>query len=83
MLETRTGKQYLHEMTKQDHVELLETLLQHPGAVVLSGYQSELYDGMLKGWYKATTASFAEHGKKRVEVLWMNYDPPYQQLSLL
>ena len=29
MLETRHGKQYRHEMDKEDHEELLEALLRH------------------------------------------------------
>jgi DNA adenine methylase len=85
ILGTRTGKQYKYEMSDQDHVELLETLLQHPGPVILSGYQNEMYDFNLKDWNKNTIQSNAEYyqGKNRMEVIWMNFKPPAEQLSLI
>lgn len=72
LLNTRAGKQYKCEMTDQDHVELLEVLLQHKGSVLLSGYQNDLYDNILKGWLKEKIPSLAEYGKAREEVLWIN-----------
>ena len=42
LLGTRSGKQYKHEMSDNDHIELLEVLLQHPGKVMLSGCCSKL-----------------------------------------
>lgn len=74
LLSTRTGKQYKHEMSEQDHVELLETLLQHPGPVIISGYETDLYNHTLKGWTKSQIQGSAEHGKIRVETIWMNYE---------
>ena len=82
LLKTRTAKQYKHEMTEENHIELLETLLKHPGPVILSGYQSELYDEMLKGWHKETTKGRAEYyGQDRRETIWMNYEP-LQQMKM-
>lgn len=80
VLYTRTGKQYAHEMTDQDHVELLETLLQHPGSVIISGYQNELYDSILKGWNKNSINSNAEYyqGISKTEVIWMNFEEERQ-----
>lgn len=72
LLNTRAGKQYKHEMTENDHIELLEVLLKHKGPVLLSGYQSELYDYVLKDWRKETKSSLAEYGRARNEVLWIN-----------
>lgn len=84
VLDTRTGKQYKFEMSDQDHIELLETLLQHPGPVVLSGYDNELYNYTLKHWHKEETGGYAEYyGKrKKAEVVWMNFKPEAQQISL-
>lgn len=79
LLGTRRAKQYKHEMSDQDHVEMLETLLQHKGKIILSGYQSELYDEMLKGWHKDNIKGSAEyHGADRKEILWMNFQPAGQ-----
>lgn len=73
VLSTRGRKQYRHEMTDQDHVELLEALLLHTGPVMLSGYESDLYNDYLKGWRKISTPARAENSLPRTEVLWMNY----------
>lgn len=43
-------KYYRHEMTYEDHEQLLEKLLQVKGMVLLSGYTSDLYNDMLKDW---------------------------------
>jgi DNA adenine methylase len=60
-------------MTDQDHVELLEALLLHTGPVMLSGYESGLYNDYLQGWRKISTPARAENSLPRTEVLWMNY----------
>ena len=54
-------KMYTHEMTEEQHAELLETLLQHTGPVMLSGYDSELYNTYLRGWRKESTPARAEN----------------------
>lgn len=76
LLGTRTGKQYKHEMSDEEHEELLEVLLQHKGKVIISGYDSNLYNHYLKDWHKEQLNTLAEHGKPRIETIWMNYDPP-------
>lgn len=76
LLNTRAGKQYCHEMSEQDHVELLEALLNHKGYVILSGYASELYDRELRGWIRITQKSYNQNADPRTEVLWCNFDVP-------
>lgn len=70
---TRKNYLYRHEMTEEEHIELLETLASHPGNVMVSCYDNELYDRYLKGWRKAHKETLAEAGQKRVETLYMNY----------
>ena len=82
LLGTRKGKQYKHEMTDQDHEELLGTILQSQARIMISGYGSEIYDRYLYGWKKEYFSSCAESGKPRQEVVWMNYDPPQKQISM-
>lgn len=72
ILETRTKRHYKHEMTIDDHIELLELLDQHPGPVLLSGYAHPLYDERLKHWSRETIFAKAEAGAIRTEVLWIN-----------
>lgn len=82
MLETRYGKQYRHEMSDAEHVELLDLLLKHKGPVILSGYETGLYNEMLQGWNKYETVSYSQTCSKKREVIWMNYDPPAEQMKL-
>ena len=74
LMSTRGGKQYRHEMTEQDHVELLDALKQHKGSVILSGYPSELYDRELTKWNRITRKSYNQNKDPRMEVLWCNFE---------
>ncbi|MBQ7346056.1 MAG: DNA adenine methylase [Oscillospiraceae bacterium] len=76
LLSTRSGKQYRHEMSEQDHVELLAALLQHKGPVMLSGYPSDLYDRELHGWSRITRKNYNQNADPRTEVLWCNFEVP-------
>jgi len=77
--ETRTARNvYVYEMTMADHHELLDTIKQCRGKVMLSGYASELYDRSLAGWTRHTyeIANHASGGRKKgreTEVLWTNF----------
>lgn len=80
---TRNGTYYKHEMTLDEHAQLLETLDAHSGAIILSGYAHPLYDEKLKHWHRITMDAVAEHGLQRTEVLWLNPQATQcQQLNL-
>lgn len=81
MLKTRHGKRYRCEMDDVDHEILLEILLQHKGPVLISGYDTELYNYMLKSWYRCEFVSYSQVCSKKKEVLWMNYDSPARQMN--
>jgi DNA adenine methylase len=70
---TRKNYLYNHEMSNEQHIELLTLLVNHPGKVLLSGYENDLYNSVLTGWRKVMKNTQAEFGLKRTEVLWMNY----------
>lgn len=74
LLSTRKSNLYKYEMSEQEHVELLELLKKHPGKVLISGYDNELYNSILTGWHKEFKETLAEQGLKRTECLWMNYE---------
>lgn len=68
----RTQHMYGNEMSDEDHVLLLKTLLRHPGPVVVSGYANELYDDVLRKWNRVVTkAPKVEKAAVRLEVLWV------------
>lgn len=83
LLNTRYGKQYRCEMTDADHRDLLDVLKAHRGPVLLSGYESELYDDALRDWYRDTAETLAQTSTKRREVLWMNFEPVIQEQLFL
>ena len=78
VLSTRTRKQYTVEMEDQDHQELLEILNQSKAKILLSGYDSKLYNKQLHNWERVEFAATAEHGLPRTEILWMNFQPKKQ-----
>lgn len=75
---TRKGYLYNIEMTEKDHIELLKAIKKHPGKVLISGYDNDLYNEILNGWSKAQKQTQAEHGLKRIETVWFNYEKEYQ-----
>lgn len=69
---------YQHELSVEDHINLLNLIKTLKGKVVLSGYSSPLYNRTLKGWKckKKTVANHSGQSKtkeRRVECIWMNY----------
>lgn len=79
LLSTRRQRYYNIEMTEDDeHIKLLELLKKHLGPVIVSGYDSDLYQDILSGWNKKYIRTNAEQGKQRIEVLWFNYELPKQ-----
>lgn len=65
---------YKHEMTDDDHVELIEVLLDLDCYVMLSGYWSPLYDGYLHTWHHCTFPNTTRQGLV-TESLWCNFEP--------
>lgn len=82
MLETRHGKQYRYEMSAEDHEELLEALLRHKGPVLISGYDTELYQDMLCKWERRENVAYSKACSRKKEVLWMNFKLVNIQMSL-
>ncbi|EKO3657423.1 DNA adenine methylase [Vibrio metschnikovii] len=79
MLETRklnsAKKVYQHEMTEQDHESLLKSILELKGMVIISGYDSELYNDYLSSWRKEQKSARISAGRgtgKRIECLWIS-----------
>jgi len=74
VFETRAdlSKDYAHELTDDDHAELLVFLRGLAGMVVLSGYPSGLYDDALSDWVRVERKALADGAAERTEVLWIN-----------
>lgn len=73
LLGTKNRRMYRKEMTDGDHEELLRTVLGTRAMVMISGYESEMYNDYLAGWRKVSFPSRTQTGQSKEEVVWMNY----------
>jgi DNA adenine methylase len=74
-----TKQGYRYEMTVEQHEAMLTQMTRLKARVLVSGYASDLYDTVLDGWerleYEVTdNASQSKAKKRKVEVMWRNYD---------
>lgn len=69
------GADYRHEMSDSDHRELATFLQDLRGMVVVSGYDSSLYEELYAGWRRIERKALADHGSTRTEVLWLRNCP--------
>lgn len=76
-----SGSYYQHEMNDEEHLEMLQVLNASHSKIILSGYESSLYEKELKGWQKIIIPTSTFTGKTQNEVLWVNFQP-IQQISL-
>jgi DNA adenine methylase len=65
------GRDYQYEMSEKEHTELAKILNETKGAVIVSGYHSDLYDELYKGWVRREKNTYADGALPRTEVLWM------------
>lgn len=79
-LQTRNCKMYKSEMSDESHYKLLDIITKSKAAVCISSYENDLYNTMLKDWYKDSKSTIALTGDKRTEVIYMNYQPPILSL---
>lgn len=69
------NKFYKHEMSPDDHIELINVLKEVQSSVVLCGYPSELYKDMLGDWKMHTTKARISAGRGtgiKTECIWLN-----------
>lgn len=71
----RRSKIYRHEYDDAMHAELLEILNKLPCMVMVSGYNSQLYDAALAPWNKRSFQANTQAGV-RTESVWFNFEPP-------
>lgn len=74
-------KQYKYEMEDTDHEELLKVVVKSKAKIMISGYESDLYNDYLKDWHKKSFQSCAEYAGTRTEVVWMNYQKGQMSIS--
>lgn len=72
LLSTRTKRHYANEMSESKHIELLQVLKKHQGYVLLSGYDSAMYNELLSDWHKVSKMTTTDAANLKQEVLWIN-----------
>lgn len=77
----KSGALYNHEMDEAEQVLLLDLITKSRAKIIISGYESDLYNRRLAGWYKDSTQSQTTSAEMATETIWMNYEPPAQQYS--
>lgn len=76
LLRTRTADKryrYRFEYTDEDHIQLLNILMDLPCKVMISGYPSDMYDKALKGWNSLEIQVMNQAGV-RTEKIWFNFE---------
>lgn len=71
--DTRKKYLYNHEMTDEQHAELLQIVKESDCKIMISAYENELYDNVLVDWKKEHKSTTSECSRKRTETLYMNY----------
>lgn len=78
------GSIYQHEMTEQDHEALLKSILDLKGMVIISGYDSDLYNDYLASWRKEEKSARISAGRgtgKRIECLWISLNCESKEMA--
>jgi DNA adenine methylase len=75
-------KVYRHEMTDDDHSELLDCAKSLSGMVIISGYESKVYNDALDGWRLEKKETHADGALDRTECLWISPNADKHQLKL-
>jgi DNA adenine methylase len=78
----RGNASYAHEFNDQDHIEMSQIVHELKGMVIISGYDSPLYDDLFSDYLKVRRESRADGAAKRIECLWMNFYPSQTKLQL-
>lgn len=72
---TRTSNaRYQHELTDDQHRELLAILKAVPALVILSGYRNDIYEQELSDWWSMDFQAMTRGGV-RTETVWCNFEP--------
>ena len=73
---TRGKTRYKHELSDEQHVDLLTWLRSFSCSIAISTYPNEIYSGILSDWRLLEYSSIDRSGKVRTENLFMNYPEP-------
>lgn len=70
----RKRNMYHYEVSDEYHMELLNVAKNSKSMIVISGYDNELYNRTLSGWYTDQKQTTAQMGLRRTEKIWANFE---------
>lgn len=79
LMSTRSDQRdlYRHEFaTPEQHDRLLSFATLTPAKIMISGYESRLYESRLSSWQRRSWLVIKRNGKPATEVVWFNYPQP-------
>jgi DNA adenine methylase len=68
----KSTHKYRLEMDEGKHERLCQILLNVPTLVVLSGYDNDIYNDILRGWGKRTAVSLTQSHNEATECVWLS-----------
>lgn len=71
----KSGKLYRYEMDDEQQKQLMELITESKAKIIISGYDSNLYNTALQGWYKDSTYCQTTSTALAQEVIWQNFKP--------
>lgn len=74
----KSGKLYRYEMDNEQQKELLALIVQSKAKIIISGYDCDLYNTALQGWYKDSVFSQTTSNTLAEEIIWQNFEPSGQ-----
>lgn len=74
----KSGRLYHHEMDDEQQEQLLDLIVESRAKIVISGYESDLYNTALQGWFKDSTYSQTTSTEMAHEIIWQNFEPSGQ-----
>ena len=81
LLETRKNRKiYKHELTSEEHEELLKLICCSKAKIMISGYMNDLYSSYLSGWRLEKTKAKDQARNNKIECIWMNYETSQSNL---
>ena len=75
------NKPALEVINRFNYANVFIIVVKSNAKIMISGYDSDLYNDYLSSWTKFQFNSCAEQGKSRIETVWCNYET-YNQMSM-
>jgi DNA adenine methylase len=81
LLETRKNRKvYRHELSSDEHKELLKLITTSKAKILISGYMNDLYQTYLSNWRLDKKINKDQAGNDKTECIWINYPDSQSQL---